>query len=441
MPPKLRLPILDERSSPASDRLPQPSRLASVIERTLVQRPGVVSTTHWAMIIFYLALILLPPWLPAPPEHASPLSNFVSFSRFLIWCIWWPFVVLSMLGVGRAWCGLFCPEGALSAFASRHGTNRAIPDWMRWGGLPLVAFIGVTVLGQVFEVDERPIAQLAILGGSTVAAVLVGLVYSRRVWVWCRYLCPVSLLFGVFSRLGAMHFHVNHARLATWTAPSSGARATDPCPVQIHLPAMSTNRYCLMCFRCSGWRDAIHLDFRHPGKELLHINTAEPLFWEVIFLFGGAIGLPLGVFYGEILQWAGLRLVSLLLGGTLLTIAVLSLLTGISTYATRPHSLGRKDVRERFTCIGYLYTPLSLFSLFLGLSKPTVEYLESIGLPHVATDLIRLSVLTLGVAWSLYVGIRILRLQTGRHVWSAFVPHVVGLAGILVAWMPILSRR
>ncbi len=441
MPSKLRLPILNEQSSPAFGRLPQSSRLAGVIERTLVQHPGVISTTHWVMVAFYLTLILVPPWMPTPPENASPLSNFVSFSRFVIWCIWWPFVVLSMLGVGRAWCGLFCPEGALSAFASRYGTNRAIPAWMRWGGFPLVAFVGITVLGQVFEVDERPIAQLAILGGSTVAAVLVGLVYSRRVWVWCRYLCPVSLLFGVFSRLGAMHFHVNHARLATWTAPSSGARTKDPCPVQIHLPAMSTNRYCVMCFRCSGWRDAIHLDFRQPGEELLHINTAEPLFWEIIFLFGGAIGLPLGVFYGEILQWDGLRLVSLLLGGTLLTIAVLSLLTGISTYATRPHSLGRKDLRERFTCIGYLYTPLSLFSLFLGLSKPTVEYLESIGLPHVATDLIRLSVLTLGVAWSLYVGIRILRLQTGRHVWSAFVPHVVGLAGILVAWMPILSRR
>ena len=49
-------------------------------------------------------------------------------------------------------------------------------------------------------------------------------------------------------------------------------------------------------FRCAGWRDSIHLGLRRPGEELLHINTAEPLFWEIIFLFG-AIGLPVGVFH------------------------------------------------------------------------------------------------------------------------------------------------
>jgi hypothetical protein len=391
------------------------------------------------MIVFYLALILIPPWLPRAPEIASPWHDFVGFSRFVIWCIWWPFVVLSMLGVGRLWCGLFCPEGALAAWASRYGGNRPVPTWMRWGAIPLLAFITITALGQLFEVDEEPVAQLAILGGSTLLAVVVSLVFARRTWVWCRYLCPVSLLFGVFSRLGAIHFRVDHERLELWNRANIEPSKKEPCPVQIHLPVMSTNRYCLMCFRCTGWRDAIHLRLRVPGEELLRIDRAEPLFWEVVFLFGGAIGLPLGVFHAELLECEGLQLVALLLGSTVVGLGLLSLLTWLSARIVQVGASQPCTTRERFTRVGYLYTPFALFSLFLGLSKPTFEYLETLGFARGAADAIRLLLLTLGVLWSLYVGARILGWRSRRR-WAALVPHLCAMASILAAWMLVLRR-
>lgn len=435
--------------SPAADVLcaqrgsqrgsPHVQRFATRIESVLVRYPRLIVGVHCFMVVFYLALIVIPPWLPAPADDASPLSNFVSFSQFVIWCIWWPFVLLSMLGFGRAWCGLLCPEGALSAFASRFGGSRPIPRWMRWGGIPLVAFVGITVLGQVLEVDERPLPQLLILGGSTLAAIVVGLICARRVWAWCRYLCPVSLLFGVFSRLGALHFRVDHARLAAYDSACTALSKKDPCPVQIHLPVMSTNRYCLMCFRCSGWRDSIHLGVRYPGEELMRINTAEPLFWEVMFLFGGAIGLPLGVFYGELADWKGLRLVALLLVCPIAFAGGLSLLTWLSARVAHVTHSRVGAVRDRFTCIGYLYLPLSLFSLFLGLSKPTFGYLQSMGFPHVAIDWIRISLLTGGVVWSLLIGRHILRLQTKNRnrFLLAFLLHTVGVLVVLLAWVPV----
>ncbi|HAM58642.1 MAG TPA: hypothetical protein DCQ64_25820, partial [Candidatus Rokubacteria bacterium] len=66
------------------------------------------------MVLFYLAIILVPPLLPPPPTDVTPFTNLVRFSQFVFWYLWWPFVVLSMIVFGRAWCGFLCPEGALA---------------------------------------------------------------------------------------------------------------------------------------------------------------------------------------------------------------------------------------------------------------------------------------------------------------------------------------
>jgi hypothetical protein len=82
--------------------------------------------------------------------------------------------------MGRVWCGVLCPEGALAEFASRHGRGKAIPKWLRWGGWPFLAFVLTTLYGQLVSVYEYPQAALLILGGSTVAAVAVGWLYGKR---------------------------------------------------------------------------------------------------------------------------------------------------------------------------------------------------------------------------------------------------------------------
>jgi polyferredoxin len=458
-----------------------PPGMAARVERALIRHPRIRSTLHLAMIVLYLTLILVPPFLGRPAEHATPFTSFVRFSQFVFWYLWWPFVVLSMILFGRAWCGFLCPEGALAAWASRFGGDRPIPRWMRFGGIPLLAFVGITIYGQLTGVYEYAAPQLLILGGSTALAMSFALVYTKRGWVWCRYLCPVSLLFGVFSRLGALHFRVDQTRLAAWRPTPGETGKKDPCPVFIYLPKMATNRYCLMCFRCAGWRDSIHLELRCPGEELHHINNAEPLFWEVVFLFG-AIGLPLGVFHwtvdplfqrlkqliggvalglglgnvigasapwwmlsnhpeaGEVFNVLdGATIVSFLLGATLLAIAVFSGLTWLSARILAPALLEPARMRELFTRIGYLYTPLSLFSLFLGLSELTFAYLKTVGFPPIATDLIRGALLLGGAWWSGHLARAIIRQQTAdtRRAALALVPHLAGAVLIMAAWVPV----
>ena len=153
-----------------------------------------------------------------PPEDARMFNSLTRFAQFAFWGIWWPFVIASMLLVGRFWCGVMCPEGALTEFAGRPGKGRPIPRWMRWPGWPLVGFLGTTLYGQLISVYEYPGPVLVILGGSTVAAIAVGIVYGRGKRVWCRYLCPVTGVFALLAHVDRFLPVHNLASLADPTA-------------------------------------------------------------------------------------------------------------------------------------------------------------------------------------------------------------------------------
>ena len=96
---------------------------------------------QWAVVLIYALLLVVPAWLPLPDNQARILDNLTLLAQFIFWGIWWPFVLLSVVLFGRVWCGLFCPEGALSEWASQHGLGRGAPRWMRWAGWPSVGFL------------------------------------------------------------------------------------------------------------------------------------------------------------------------------------------------------------------------------------------------------------------------------------------------------------
>jgi polyferredoxin len=87
--------------------------------RRLIQRG------QWAIVFVYLVLVAVPAFLPLPGRLAHIWDNLTLLAQFAFWGIWWPLVLLSMILVGLAWCGLFCPEGALTEAASRFGRGHA----------------------------------------------------------------------------------------------------------------------------------------------------------------------------------------------------------------------------------------------------------------------------------------------------------------------------
>lgn len=276
----------------AGARRPLLARFGDAMRR----RRGLILAIQWSVVLFYLTLLIVPAWMPLPPEDAHLYDNLRLFAQFLFWGIWWPFVMVGTMLLGRVWCGVFCPEGMLTELASRHGLGRAIPRWIRWSGWPFVAFVCTTLYGQLISVYEYPQAALLMLGGSSVAALAVGLVYGRGARVWCRYLCPANGVFALLARIAPLHFRVSQEE---WRRNSGQPQARVNCAPLIDIRHMKSAAACHACGRCSGQNGAVQLALRAPGSEILNSADKDVRTEEALTLTLGVIGIASAAF-----QWS-----------------------------------------------------------------------------------------------------------------------------------------
>lgn len=429
---------------------------------------------HMFMLIVFLALILIPAFLPLPSEDAAIFNNFTLAARFILWGLWFPLVLLSVVLFGRLWCGLLCPQGALSEYAGRRGFNKPIPRWMRWEGMPIISFIVVTILGQLVGVRDYPLAALEVLGGTMVIAAIVGFLYASGWRPWCRYLCPIGPLLGIFSRLGAVSFNPPHPPLLKGgTGGVAGDGRGCVCPTFINTANKVASSNCIECFRCVDpeTSHSLHLRIRRPGLEIEEIKKREPSLWEVVFLFL-ATGLALGAFHWQVnpvyiqyKQAVGGFLLNRGLGEFIgkngpwwlmvnypqagetfiwldfisITTFMLICMAGIVIILFMLTMLSASIVREKdpimatVAKLGYLYAPVALISLIIGLGLILFQSLNDIGIDK---DVVRIAqgfLFAAGGMWSLYLAVRL------HNGWSmAVIPNIIGIAVVTAAWHRVL---
>ena len=135
----------------------------------LQRRQAVVVRIQWAFAALYAFLLVGPAVLPPPAAQAGVFDSLARFSEALFWGIWWPAVLLATLVLGQFWCGVLCPDGMLTEFASRHGRGARIPRWLRRPGWPMLGFALLISYEQLTDAYRSPLATLVLLGGCSVA--------------------------------------------------------------------------------------------------------------------------------------------------------------------------------------------------------------------------------------------------------------------------------
>lgn len=415
----------------------------------LAQHASFIRKFQWTIVLCYAFLIIVPLFLPLP-DHTARLWNHLSvFSQFVFWGIWWPFVLLSMVLFGRLWCGVFCPEGTVTEAASKYGLHRPIPKWIRWQGWPFVAFAGTTIYGQMVSVYQYPKAVALVLGGSTIAALVVGYLYGREKRVWCRYLCPVNGVFSLLAKLAPVHFKVHEE---AWKASYGTKTIPVNCAPLLPLRNMQGASDCHMCGRCSGYRNAIALTSRSPNEEIIRLGAKQANLPESALILFGLMGLALGAFYWtvsptfiEIKQWVATWLIekeivwpldqnsppwwifthypevndsfSWLDGGLVVAYiltfgmiigACFTLLMMLANLA-----LGRWKT-ERFYHLVQSLIPLAGCGVFLGLSALTVNLLKAEEISIVWANHVRTLLLVGASVWSLWLAMKVSQVYTQK---------------------------
>ncbi len=451
----------------------QPATLTERVTAFFYQHRDHLVYIHALMFIFFMALLFVPLFLPDPSGQATPWDDFVVFANFLMWGVWFPLTLMSVVVTGRSWCGLLCPMGAASEWANKVGLQRPIPAWLRWEGTPIISFILVTTLGQTVGVRDHPEAMAEVFGGTMGAAILIGLIYGKRKRAWCRHLCPIGLLLGVFSRLGAVQFIPKRKK-----SGGEGYSTKGVCPTLIDLVHKEESRHCIECFRCvkPSSPGSLKVRLRPPGEEVAQIRDHNPNRSEVWFFFlgtGSALGgflwlvLPLyqqlrqsvGEWFinndafwigesgpwwlmsvhperREVFNWLDFMMIVGFMTAVMLIFGIiLACLTSLAAWLSGKCQ-GDRTQGQRFTELAYQFMPVALASLVIGLGGELFNLLQVLGLDASVTNGLKGALLIASLLWSMWLGDQILSRQNVplRLRWIPAIPGVLGSAIVALVW-------
>ncbi|OUC15515.1 MAG: AAA family ATPase [Alkalinema sp. CACIAM 70d] len=236
----------------------------------------------------------------------GPQSRDLNCALNLFWDWWWLGSCLIFPFLGRIWCS-FCPfmiYGELVQKLSLQWWPRSLKSWPRQqaesvGGWFLFGLFTLILLWEeLWNLENTAYLSACLLLLITAGAVIFSLLFERR--FWCRYLCPIGGMNGLFAKLSMVELRAKQgicsASCTTYQCYKGGpqkgeGQETGGCPIYSHPAQLQDNKDCVLCMTClkACPHRSVELNLRPPGIELW--TTHEPSYAEVslLFLLFGAV--------------------------------------------------------------------------------------------------------------------------------------------------------
>jgi transcriptional regulator with AAA-type ATPase domain/NAD-dependent dihydropyrimidine dehydrogenase PreA subunit len=230
----------------------------------------------------------------------APQDRQHNFALNIFWAWWWPLILLLFPLIGRLWCA-FCPfmiYGEITSKLSLKLFPRTLKKWPRelaekWGGWFLFGLFALIFLWEeLWNLENTAYLSSCLLLLITAGAVIFSLIFERR--FWCRYLCPIGGMNGLFAKLSIIELRAQQgtcaAECSTYHCYKGGAGfgeglTTNGCPIYSHPAQLTDNKDCVLCMTClkACPHRSVELNLRPPGIELW--TTHVPHSYEVALLF------------------------------------------------------------------------------------------------------------------------------------------------------------
>ena len=230
----------------------------------------------------------------------GPQTRDRNFALNLFWCWWWLGFLCLFPFLGRIWCAV-CPfmiYGEIAQKLSLWLFPRKLQPWKRqqaekWGGWFLfVMFALIFLWEELWDLENTAYLSAWLLLLITFGAVICSVIFERR--FWCRYLCPIGGMNGLFAKLSMTELRAQQgicsATCNTYQCYKGGPQKgegmeTNGCPLYSHPAQLVDNRDCVLCMTClkACPHRSVEVNLRPPGIELW--TSHEPRSYEVALLF------------------------------------------------------------------------------------------------------------------------------------------------------------
>jgi len=189
----------------------------------------------------------------------------------LTWVIWWPAIIFTFILVGRLWC-VMCPFGTLNEWSARlFKPGRMFPKFLRNLWLATLFFVLLTWADEQLGIIRSPQMTAWLILLLAIVAVGTGILFQRR--SFCRYLCPITGLQGLYSMVSPVELRMGDRSRCLKDCRQDCYRGNEKgegCPMFEFPMTMERNTYCNFCFECvkSCPSSNLALRFRPLGKDL-----------------------------------------------------------------------------------------------------------------------------------------------------------------------------
>ena len=341
--------------------------------REWMRSPWLWNALLFGLVSWLFVLVNLWLWLgPQDRAHNGALNVF--------WAWWWPLILLGFPLVGRLWCS-FCPFMVWGEIVQRCGRVLGWQPqrWPRgnsdtWASPWLAAgFAAILLWEEVWNLENTAWLSSCLLLLITAGAVVGSLRFEKR--FWCRHLCPVGGMNGLFAKLSILELRAQggtcSGSCSTYACfkggPADGeGLATAGCPLGTHPAHLTDNRNCVLCLTCAQAcaHRSVQLALRPPAADIqrqMEVPAGEP---GLLLVLAGDLCLH---HWQRLLGWLPLTPVSLVDGPLLPRLAFATLALALPAALFGLTRMMFSDARLNRTLYGLL--PL-IWALLLARHLP-----------------------------------------------------------------------
>ncbi|HPC81810.1 MAG TPA: sigma 54-interacting transcriptional regulator [Thermoanaerobaculaceae bacterium] len=333
--------------------------------RAFLRKPTLMAALTWVNIAF-VALVTLFTLYGATRPLGHPLREATTNPGMLVtWSVWFVFLPLGTVLVGRIWCGM-CPIAGIGDLVARlKRFNLPVPKFLKrldFCGL-VIAYIAVDLSESIVEIDDSPLSTGIFLLVVLYLAIAFTVLFERR--AFCRHLCPLAGWLGAYSTLAPIEIRGNKKVCQTQCGEHTcykGTGTVEGCPMFLYPASMATNAECLLCTKCvqACEHKGVQLNLRPPLSELWRNSQPIPALSVFSVMLIGIMGFH--QFKG--LAWfkplkasfiASSQVRNPVLMGSFILVCVL----GLALAATLSAAASRERVRDNLAAYGIGFVPLA----------------------------------------------------------------------------------